>query len=250
MNYDDYNREERAICAHLFRLLHEQIDKKWESPLGKFLLKIELKEQGFNLTNMKFENIGIYCEVAIIRDAYQNKKPEIFQVMDDLSRIIMQQEEISVCRLFSELPDILKNPKETHPKQIKQKANSAGIELTESEKQVYGAMQGMFNAKPDLVITIDNKLLVFEAKFTEPFDEVQLKRTTNITETWSKLLFNDFGFSARPDSFIIKLGAGKFNPNISWTEIKNIAKETYSPNDRTLISLIKGVELLEKYKLE
>lgn len=106
MNYDDYNREERAICAHLFRLLHEQIEKNWESPFGKFLSKIELKEQGFDLTNLKFENIGIYCEVAIIRDAYQNKKPEIFQFMDNLTKIIMQQEEINVCRLFSELPDI------------------------------------------------------------------------------------------------------------------------------------------------
>lgn len=111
-------------------------------------------------------------------------------------------------------------------------------------------MQGMFNAKPDLVITIDDKLLVFEAKFTEPFDEVQLKRTANITEIWSKLLFNDFGFSTQPVSFIIKLGPRKFNPNISWTEIKNIAKETYGSNDRTLISLTKGVELIEKFKLE
>jgi hypothetical protein len=250
MNYDNYNREERAICAHLFRLLHEQINKNWRSPLGKFLSKIELNKHGFDFTNLKFENIGIYCEVAIIRDAYQNQKPDIFEFMDKLTKIIMQQEKITVCRLFSELPDILKNPKETHPKQIRQKAISAGVDFTESENQVYGAMQGMFNAKPDLVITIDNKLLVFEAKFTEPFDEVQMKRTENITEIWSELLFNDFGFSTQPESFIIKLGPKKFNPNISWTEIKNIAKETYGYNDRTLISLEKGVELLEKYKLE
>lgn len=250
MNYDNYNREERAICAHLFRLLHEQISRDWESPLGKFLAKIELKEHGFDLANLKFENIGIFFEVAIIRDAYQNQKPEIYQFMDNLTKIIMQQEEIKVCRLFSELPDILKNPKGTHPKQIRQKAVSSGIDFTESENQVYGAMQGMFNAKPDLVITIDNKLLVFEAKFTEPFDEVQMKRTTNITEIWSKLLFNDFGFSTQPEFFIIKLGPRKFNPNITWAEIKNIARETYSSNDRTLISLQKGVELLEKYKLE
>ena len=56
--------------------------------------------------------------------------------------------------------------------------------------------------------------------------------------------------SITPESFIIKLGPRKSNPDISWTQIKNIAKETYSPADRTLISLMKGVELLEKYKLE
>ncbi|GAH85521.1 unnamed protein product, partial [marine sediment metagenome] len=27
-NYDKYNREERAICAHLFRLLHERLELK------------------------------------------------------------------------------------------------------------------------------------------------------------------------------------------------------------------------------
>jgi len=34
-DYDKYNREERAICAHLFRLLHERLDDKkqvhWEN---------------------------------------------------------------------------------------------------------------------------------------------------------------------------------------------------------------------------
>ena len=35
--YDLVNREERCICAHLFRLLHENTDKKYDGPLGNVL---------------------------------------------------------------------------------------------------------------------------------------------------------------------------------------------------------------------
>jgi hypothetical protein len=38
--YDQYNREERALCAHLFRLLHERMEDKEASPLGQFLKKL------------------------------------------------------------------------------------------------------------------------------------------------------------------------------------------------------------------
>jgi hypothetical protein len=43
----------------------------------------------------------------------------------------------------------------------------------------------MFNAKPDLAITIDDYLMTFEAKFTEKFDCTQLGRTWKITEAWA-----------------------------------------------------------------
>ena len=122
--------------------------------------------------------------------------------------------------------------------------------LTENESIVYGAMQGMFNAKPDLVITFDNKLFVFEAKFTESFDETQLKRTQNIADVWSRLLFTDFGFPSPPEVSVIKLGAKKFEPNISWADILSIAHETYNENDLTLISLRNGVKLLKELKME
>jgi hypothetical protein len=111
-------------------------------------------------------------------------------------------------------------------------------------------MQGMFNAKPDLVITVDNKLLVFEAKFTEPFDELQLERTEHITEVWSKLLFTDFGFNEPPEYSIIKLGAGKFTPHINWTDVLSIADKTYRADDRSLLVLMAGVNLLKYYNLE
>jgi hypothetical protein len=254
-NYDKFNREERAICAHLFRLLHENLGKEENTPLKQFIDKILHKiianeNVKLGLTNFKFENIGIYCEVAIIRDAFQYKKPNINPFMDDLTRIIMRQESVDDCRLYSELPKPLNDPRFTHPKQIRQKASSDNIGLTEIELKVFGAMQGMFNAKPDLVIILNNQLLVFEAKFTEPFDEYQLKRTKNITEVWAELLYDDFGFPNPPAYSIIKLGAAKYNPDISWTDILLIAEKTYSQNDRSLIAFKSAVTLLKEHKLE
>lgn len=248
-DYDKYNREERAICSHLFRLLHEQLDLKEKSPLGRFINKLSLQKTGINLANLSFENIGIYSEVAIIRDAFKDRKPKVNPFMDELTKLIMQQENIQNCRLYSKLPEILSNPELTHPKQIRRKATSKGIQLTENESKVFGIMQGMFNAKPDLVITIDNKLFVIEIKFTQAFNEKQMIRTENITKVWATLLYRDFGFSEPPEYYIIKLGAKKFEPHINWTDIFNIAKETYENNDRTLIALEKGVSLLRKYKL-
>jgi len=249
-NYDKYNREERAICAHLFRLLHERLELKEKSPIGQFLNKLALKNHNINLADLYYDNIGIFCEVAIIRDAFQNFKPSVNRFMDDLTKLIMQQEKIQECRLYSQLPEVLSNPKLTHPKQIREKAKSEGIQLTQNESQVFGALQGMFNAKPDLVITINNKLLVIEAKFTEAFDEIQLKRTENIASVWAKLLYNDFGFKVEPEFFVIKLGAMKFEPHINWTDILQIAQKTYGENDRSLIALKNGVELLKRYRLE
>jgi hypothetical protein len=253
--YDYYNREERAICAHLFRLLHEKLDHKSESPLGQFIdvlskNNLTFKNGNSSLTNLRFDNISIFCEASIIRDAYQNAKPDIYPFMDDLTKIIMKQEKVSDCRLYSELPDPLNNAKQTHPKQIRQKASYEGIQLNESESRVYGAMQGMFNAKPDLVITIDNILLVCEAKHTESFDEEQLKRTWNIAEVWATLLYKDIGFSEPPIYALFKLGGETFKPDINWTSISLIADKTYNENDRTRIAIKAGTELLKRQRLE
>ncbi len=105
-------------------------------------------------------------------------------------------------------------------------------------------MQGMFNAKPDLVITIDNLLLVCEAKFTEKFDQEQLDRTWNIAQVWSELLYKDLGFEEPPIFTVFRLGAGKYNPEISWKDVDVIAEETYADNDRTSITINSGIQLL------
>jgi hypothetical protein len=243
--YIEYNREERAICAHLFRLLHENIDSKETSPFAKFLHLI--KPDKMDLSALRYENIGIFCEVAIIRDAYYIRKPEIVDFMDNFTKILMQQVEVTNCTLFSGLSEILQDPTQTHPKQILQKASALHESLSENEVKVYGAMQGMFNAKPDLAITIDNKLLVFEAKFTEPFDEEQMERTRKIGEVWSKLLYEDLGFAKPPEFSVITLGDERFNPDISWTQILSIAEETFKPGDLSLIALQNGVNWLKSH---
>jgi hypothetical protein len=253
--YDYYNREERAICAHLFRLLHERLEEKSVSPLGQFLNRLSKSNLTFrngntSLTNLRFDNISIFCEASIIRDAYQNAKPDIYPFMDDLTRLIMKQENVNDCRLYSQLPEPLSNSKLTHPKQIRQKATSVSIQLNESESKVYGAMQGMFNAKPDLVLTIDDILLVCEAKHTESFDEEQLKRTWNIAEVWATLLYKDIGFLVPPIYSVFKLGGAIFKPHINWTAISDISELTYNENDRTRIAIKAGVELLKRQRLE
>lgn len=253
--YDYYNREERALCAHLFRLLHERLSEKSASPLGKFInilskSNLTFKNGKSSLTDLKFNNAAIYSEVSIIRDAYHNAKPIVIPYMDDLTRLIMKQENLNDCRLYSELPNSLNNIKQTHPKQIRQKSKSEGISLNESENKVYGAMQGMFNAKPDLVLTVDNILFVGEAKFTEPFDEEQLKRTWNIAEVWATLLYKDFGFKEPPIYTVFKLGGAIFKPHIDWKSISEIAEQTYNENDRTRIAVNAGVELLKRKQLE
>ncbi|MFZ4526631.1 MAG: hypothetical protein ACOYOE_14160 [Chlorobium sp.] len=173
MDYDVYNREERYLCYHLFRLLHEPVQSY--RALSEFL-KRPVHQGSFR----------IYAEAALIRDAYYVRKSLASHFLDDMVRMLMEQESVSECRLYSELPDELSNGSKTHPKQIRQKAGNL---FTPEEECVFGAMQGMFNAKPDLVVCINEELLIYEAKFTLDFDLKQMKRTENIGKIWAALFY-------------------------------------------------------------
>ena len=94
----------------------------------------------------------------------------------------------------------------------------------------------MFNAKPDLAITIDDLLLTFEAKYTEGFAKVQLDRTWTISEVWASLLYRDLGFERPPAYTVIRLGLAKHNPHLSWQEVLQISREFYAEGDRSLIA--------------
>ena len=83
------------------------------------------------------------------------------QSLDDLAMEIIHQENLGQVRMYSELPVILKDPSQTHPGQIRRK--DQGIELSRDENRLYGAMQGMFNAKLDFGDTIFRK---FPATFS------------------------------------------------------------------------------------
>ena len=243
MNYDDYNREERALCAHLFRLLHEWIAQDSDKV---FIVRF-LNQSGLSAKHPDLENIKIYTEVALIRDAYFHRKPNVESFMDDLAREVIRQENLSDVRLFSELPNNLKDPSQTHPGQIRRKASETGISLSHDEESLYGAIQGMFNAKPDLAITTKDSIIVYEAKYTQRFDERQLKRTENIGQVWSRLLHDDLGFENPPRMIVSRIGPKVFGPEISWEWIYQLASETYPSNDRTYVALNSAIAYLNQF---
>ena len=81
-HYTDYNREERNICAHLFRLLLDD-QPNW-GPLADFIDKI-------GLSFKDLPNPRVFCEVALLRDAYFARKPDtedfMIQVCDEIAKI-------------------------------------------------------------------------------------------------------------------------------------------------------------------
>jgi hypothetical protein len=219
--YSKYNREERNLCAHLFRLL--LTDYPNCEPLKEFV-------GDFTLTYPR-----IFSEAALIRDAYFVRKPYVNDFLDQICKIIAEQEEISGdYRLYSELPTVLNDPTKTHPKQIHAKADKENIELSQSESVLYGCFQGMFNAKPDLVVCYNDNLLIYEAKFTMKFDKEQLSRTEKIGEIWQRLLYEDLEFDAMPKTQVLTLGLDKYKPDVSWTNILSIALNYLKDGDPSL----------------
>ena len=217
LDYSIYNREERDICAHLFRLLLED-QPNW-GPLCEFL--------GVEAVSKP----RVYCEVALIRDAYHARKPKSDGFMGDLVDLVARQEKANSYTPFSELPDVVKNPNRTHPKQIRHKLKSELGQLSESDNSVYGAVQAMFNAKPDLAICTGGDLYIYEAKYTLDFDRDQLQRTKEIGEVWSQLLFRDLGFATTPIVQVKTLGLEKFNPDMSWERVWKLAEQRWGEDD-------------------
>jgi len=238
LDYSIYNREERDICAHLFRLLLED-QPNW-GPLCQFL-GVEA------VTNPR-----VYCEVALIRDAYHARKPDSGEFMSELVELVARQENVDNHTPFPKLPDAIKNPGRTHPKQIRFKLKDEWGELPESDDAVYGAVQGMFNAKPDLAICDGDTLYVYEAKFTEKFDLDQIHRTGMIAAVWSALLYTDLGFNSPPRISLRALGLEDKMPPavrheveqfVTWGSIPEIAESVWAASDFSLQVLSKVKDL-------
>jgi hypothetical protein len=94
----------------------------------------------------------------------------------------------------------------------------------------------MFNAKPDLVISTTNTMVVYEAKYTQSFGAVQLRRTKRIAEVWANLLYSDLGFECPPRMFISTIGPAAFKPGVSWEWIADLAEQSLPVADRTHIA--------------
>jgi hypothetical protein len=165
--------------------------------------------------------------------------------METLVALVAKQEQAIAFSTYGELPQDFRDPSKTHPNQIAKKARALGLPLGADGARVYGAVQGMFNAKPDLALVLPGCLIVFEAKFTEQFDGVQLQRTRKIAEVWATLLYDDLGFPAPPPFAVAKLGDEHPDVHLSWQDCPRIAAETYPPTDRTRIAFECAVELLK-----
>lgn len=242
MDYDLYNREERYYCAHLFRLLHE-----WISDTGHHEKFVRfLNKSGANIGQEYPGNIRIYLEVALIRDAYFVRKPNVHDWMDKLIKQIAKQEnkdwDSDSFRLYRLLLQLLRYLKQTHPRDIYRKAKD---DLSEDERVVYRKLRGMFNAKPDLVVITNRQIIVYEAKLTQKFNRGQLERMRKIAEVWSKLLYRDLGFQKPPEVITARIGPRKLCPEISWEQLSLMAQETYEINDRTCIALRNAVKLAD-----
>lgn len=229
--YDRYNREERALCAHLFRLLHEGLatDPR-DSYLRRIVDKCELEDKELEAwmcireSAYCMRSARIYCEVALLRDAAY---PE-------------EQRRLRLDRLRDRMEELNRNA---------ERAN----------KNKRWNFHGLLSAKPDLAIAFPNLLLVFEAKFTMGFDGEQLARTNDVVSLWKDPtvtcsghpLWSDLGLSGGADtpSAVLKLGSSTRRPHLSWQHILNVMNDKGFPkNDRTYVAFKTAIALLETGK--
>ena len=217
MRYIEYNREERDLCAHLFRLLLAD-QPRWR-PLKQLF--------GLEAVN----DPRLYSEVALIRDAYHARKPDTSSFVETLCKFLANQHSVYDYTEFSELPEDLRNGYKTHPQQLRKKMSERKLLEKEGDATVYGALQALFNAKPDLAICNSRHLLVVEAKYTLGFDPNQLRRTREIGEIWSQLLYSDLGFDTVPDTKVHTLGLSKYKPDLAWEFVYEIARDLWGDDD-------------------
>ncbi|NMO19949.1 hypothetical protein HPC49_20335 [Pyxidicoccus fallax] len=250
--FDRINREERAACAHLFRLLHEGLATAPQASAMARVLAV-LHERGLDVPT-EAAGAVVLTEVALIRDAYESwKDSDVSSRMDDLVGLVAEGRPHT---RWSQLAPVLRDPRQTHPAQVRSKADRLSIgvgpegtlpgsPLDVQNRTVYGTLQGVFNAKPDLALVLPSRLIVFEAKLTEAFDNEQFERTRLLARLWaSPLLHGYLGFSSQPPVSVEKLGDEGTGATLTWQDLLRIAAERYPPNDRTYIALRTVVDLL------
>jgi hypothetical protein len=234
--YDQYNREERALCAHLFRLLHEGlIQYPKDSYLKCIIDKIDkpIVPEGVRnvwkcISNCEDElrKARIYCEVALIRDAVYKSKMTTSSKVEDY-----------------------------HKRKLAQKLLCSG------GNKLWPEYEGLFSAKPDLVIAFPRLLLVFEAKLLMPFDNNQIARTEDVVDAWKALkiesesgqekpLWSDLGVNDNAASVVLRLGRqSQEKISLTWEDVFQVMKDKHFPKeDRTWIAFEAAMKLLEGKK--
>lgn len=229
MLYDSYNREERAICSHLFRLLlnslHAEPDHQFFRAFLKCIsassrsdprLTALLVARGDQLS----QGARVYSEVALVRDVVATGK---------LSRKQLDahcREHNDRCRLHKAqcTSDCDKCEPLWEPRQL-------------------------LCVKPDIAIVLADLLIVIEAKFVLDFDDEQLKRTKSLVAVWRDLEtpMAALGLAPTADAFVLELGCKSRNPHIDWQTLADLAKESFGTGDPSVAALKYAQELLRDH---
>lgn len=256
--YDKYNREERNLCAHLFRLLHE------EQFLCRFLARIS--------RNLEARALDLKC---IERAAEKPRKLRLLAnaiKVRDLSKPVRIYMEVALLR------DMLHELYKEQPTDFFQ--HGTRRDRLEAFRPGGVSAQGLLAAKPDMVIAHHDFLIVIEAKFTTGLGEDQWKFTQALAELWRDRDFWCSGdtlpclersplewldvHSDAPASAIF-LGANRLRgdsiyegiePHITWEDVCEVARggnedriagpRRFPESDRSLVALQHAKELLAK----
>jgi hypothetical protein len=203
MEFSKIFREERYYCNHLFRLLcHEKETGGLSSGLGAVLAELDMSDY---TTQADIQQSEIYTEVAAFRD--------VFAAEFDKNSFIDKLYERFLPIISSQYNGRIHNP--TQPSVVRQKVGTIHpskyadeVEKFSRDEQdilFYREFSALFNAKPDLLIVVRDKMLWFEAKFWVAFSSIQLQRTRNTAILCSSDLFEKY-FS-RKESIIVLLGS-------------------------------------------
>jgi hypothetical protein len=203
MTFAEIFREERYYCNHLFRLLcYKKEDGGSESGLGAILSELGLSTYA---TPENINHAQIYTEVAAFRDAFaaeQNKNDYINKVYELFLPIISLQYNGKIQNPI--VPsDVRAKIGLVHPRDYAKQTRD--FALSEQDTLFYREFSALFNAKPDFLIVVGDKMMWFEAKFKEAFSTEQLRRTQNIANLCSSELFEKF--FQRRESMVILLGS-------------------------------------------
>ena len=142
--YDQINREERAICSHLFRLLHHNLSENTQNPFSKFISILDQKLKGTNnLAFLKYTNKAIYSEVALIRDYYEDCDTlEKEHFLDNVIKII-DKAYPNVCSSISDFKKIFEPSNLPHPRSLISKLPK-DINLLNSAKKGFIKLHKLF----------------------------------------------------------------------------------------------------------
>lgn len=252
--YDHYNREERALCSHLFRLLHEPARfPEPDPPIAQFarlLASSEIWEDRPSLSQVTdWQQARVYSEVALLRDAYaaRSNSAEQDELMDRIVCEVSRLKDVNDCISWSELMSQLAGSR-IHPSKLMNELEKRALSvLIQGGREVYSAIQNMFNSKPDMAITFDGHIVLIEAKLTQRFDTAQMKRAEEIRQVWASALYKDLGLDGPPKACAVaKLGASRRVADITWGDVAGIAARHYSEGDRSRQAFEYAVELYGK----